>query len=153
MVLAIAVASTAIVVTGCRPITAAELEQYGTRTYPGRSKGQMMRVIGTSLRSLGYEIALIEDGRVKTAPKLVVVHASGNEYGARATGSSVAWTIDVSSSGSNAIVHAMPRGYEAGQAIEATKFNYDYAKKAFQTLFDEIDSNLPGGSGIGARHG
>jgi hypothetical protein len=142
--LAFALCVTALV--GCRLITPAELDQYGTKTYEGRSKGQVMRAVIASLRSQGYDIASEDDdaGHVKTGPKVVVVTAASTGYGtAAAQAGELAWTIDVEAKSSGAVVHAMPRGYQGGQAIEATKFNYDYARKAFATLFSEIDSELP----------
>ncbi len=131
---------------GCRLITPAELEQFGTREYPGHSKAQVMKAVLSSLRSQGYDIAAQDDdaGRVKTGPKVVVVNAASTGYGtATAQAGELAWTIDVESQSSGAVVHAMPRGYQGGQSIEATKFNYDFARKAFKTLFTEIDSEMP----------
>jgi hypothetical protein len=131
---------------GCRLITPAELDQYGTKTYEGRSKGQVMRAVLASLRSQGFDIASEDDdaGHVKTGPKVVVVNAASTGYGtASAQAGELAWTIDVEAKSSGAVVHAMPRGYQGGQAVEATKFNYDYARKAFATLFSEIDSEMP----------
>lgn len=131
---------------GCRLITPAELEQFGTRKYDGRSKATVMKATIAALRSQGYEIASVDDdaGRVKTGPKVVVVTAASTGYGtAAATASELAWTIDVEGQSSGAVVHALPRGYQGGNEIEATKFNYDYARKAFATLFSEIDSEMP----------
>ena len=41
-------------------------------------------------------------------------------------------------------MQARPRGYEGGQAIPLSKMNADYIKRTYDTLFSEIQSNLPG---------
>ena len=139
-----------LALTACAPpLTPADIEQYGTRTYSGTSRTQVFRGAVAALRSLGYETAVVDEGagRIKSTPKLLVVHASGSQYGARATGSSLAWDIDVTAGGAGgAAVSARPRGYEGGQSIPISRMNGEYMKRTYETLFTEIESNLPAGA-------
>ncbi len=137
--------------TACAPpLTAADIEEFGTRTYPGTPRSQAFRSSVAALRSLGYETAVVEEGtgRIKSVPKLLVVHASGSQYGARATGSSLAWDIEVTGGKGMTTIHASPRGYEGGQSIPISRMNSEYMKRTYETLFTEIESNLP----ASARH-
>ena len=135
-----------LLVAGCgRLVTPAELERFGTRSYAGQPRDRVFRATTTALRSLGYDVVLVDDrsGRVKTAPKLVMVNAVAGNYTAHATESSLAWTVDVRTEGANTIVHAEPRAYVASQSMPATQLNSDFAERSFRTLFAEIDGNLP----------
>jgi hypothetical protein len=139
----------ALLATACAPaLTPADIEQYGTRTYPGTSRAQVFRGSVAALRTLGYDTAVVDEGagRIKSAPKLLVVHASGTRYSARATGSSLAWDIDVVAAGAGTVVRARPRGYEGGQSVPASRMNGEYIKRTYETLFAEIESNLPAGA-------
>jgi hypothetical protein len=135
-----------VALAGCgRTVTPAELDRYETRTYAGHSRAEAFHATVTALKSLGYEIALADEdsGRVKTAPKIVAVHAAAvSSYHAVATGDAVAWTVDVASADGGATVHAVPRPYSAGQALEPTRLNADFADRTFRTLYAEIESNL-----------
>jgi hypothetical protein len=145
IVLAFALGTSAVT-TGCAPtLTPADIDHYGVRSYPGASKAQAFKASVAALKSLGSDTALVDEagGRVKSAPKLMVVHASGNEYSARATGSSLAWDIEVTAESSGAVVHATPRGYEGGQSVPTSRMNADYMKRTWDTLFSEIESSLP----------
>lgn len=138
-----------LALTACAPaLTPADIDQYGTRTYAATSRAQAFRAAVSALRSLGYETAVVDEsaGRIKTTPKLLVVHASGNQYGARATGSSLAWDVDVTASSATAVVSARPRGYEGGQSIPISRMNAEYIKRTYETLFTELESNLPAGA-------
>jgi hypothetical protein len=138
-----------LVILGCRMVTPAELATFESHGYAGRSQAQLFAATVTSLKSLGFDVVLADKGafRIKTAPKVVMVHAvASSSSTAVAMSDTVAWTIDVTAGPSGAALHAEPRLYSAGQSIEATKLNYDFADKMFKTLYDEIDSNLPGGA-------
>ncbi|MBS2028068.1 MAG: hypothetical protein JST54_09215 [Deltaproteobacteria bacterium] len=126
------------------PLTQQDVDQYGTRAYPHASKSQAYHASLAALKSLGYETAVTEpgSGRIKTAPKILVVHAHGSSTVASATESSLAWDIDVSPGARGSIVRARPRGYEGGQALSLDKMNADYMKRTYDTLFAEIESNL-----------
>jgi hypothetical protein len=148
--------SPVLLLGGCaRPITAAELEREGTRTYAHLGKARVQHAAADALRTLGYEVTLYDDaqGRIKTAPLVVEVHAVGGSYGASASGSSLAWSLEVASAEGGARVHAEPRLFEAGQAIDPTLMNAVYAERAFQTLFGEIDDQLRAGGAATARDG
>jgi hypothetical protein len=133
---------------GCgRPVTADELDRLEARSYQGRSRGEVLKATVTALRSLGYEVVSVDQaaGRVKTAPKIVVVHAARTSSStAIASGDAVAWTIDVSGAKGGAQLHAEPRLYSGGQNVETTRLNETYAQRLFTTLYGEIDSSLPG---------
>lgn len=137
-----------LLVAGCgRAVTPAELEAYEQHAYTGQARGTVFKATVTALRSLGYEVVLADAaaGRVKTAPKVVVVHAARtSSTTAIAAGDSVAWTIDVGGDAHGAHVHAEPRLYRAGEAVPSERLNHDYAEKMFSTLYSEIASNLPG---------
>lgn len=128
---------------GCRPATAAELQDWGTRTYAGTTKAQAYRASLAALRSLGYDIAATDNAaQIRTAPKLVTVTATGSQYSAQAVENSLAWDIDVTGSPQGIVIHATPRGYSAGQAVDGTHLQASYMKKAFETLFGEIERDL-----------
>lgn len=131
---------------GCgRTVTPAELDGYETRSFDGYDKKQVLNATVVALRSLGYEVVAVDaaSGRVKTAPKLVAVHAVRTSSStAVATGDSVAWTIDVAPAAHGAKMHAEPRLYAHGQSVDATRLNFDYADRTFKTLYAEIQSNL-----------
>src|SRR5580704_13151834 len=97
----------AAALVGCRLITPAELEQFGTHQYEGRSRGQVMHATLAALRAQGYAIASVDEdaGRVKTSPKVVSVTAASTGYGtAAAMASELAWTIDVEGRSSGAVL-------------------------------------------------
>lgn len=152
LVLVCAVVGVGLAQTACAPpLTAADIEEFGTRTYAGTTRRQAFRATVGALKSLGYETAVVDEaaGRIKSAPKLLVVHASGSRYSARATGSSLAWDIDVTAASGAAVVHARPRGDEGGQSIPIERMNGEYIKRVYETLFTEIESNLPAGAAQG----
>lgn len=144
---ATAVAAGALL-AGCgMPMSPAQLAQHEAHPYPGRSKGQVFSAATTALRSLGYEIVTSNaaTGRIKTAPKLVTVTAYGSSSTAVASGNSLAWTLEVSSGDDGALLHAEPRGYSAGQIVDASRINGSFLERSFATLYGEIDDDLPGG--------
>ena len=136
-----------VMLAGCgRTVTPEELDHYESRSFAGDKK-QVYRATVTALRSLGYEVVASEEtsGRVKTAPKIVNVQAAAtSRYTAVAASNTIAWTITVTPGPNGAVVHAEPRLYSAGNSVEATQLNSDYADRTFNTLYDEIQSNLPG---------
>jgi hypothetical protein len=127
-------------------MTPAELAQHESHPYPGHSKSQVFSAATSALRSLGYEIVTSDaaSGRIKTAPKLVTVTAYGSSSTAVASGNSLAWTLDVSSGDDGAMLHAEPRGYSAGQLVEASRMNGSFLERSFETLYGEIDEDMPG---------
>jgi hypothetical protein len=137
-----------LLVAGCgRTVTPAELEAYEQHGYAGQSRGAVFKATVTALRSLGYDVVLADasSGRVKTAPKVVVVHAARTSSStAIVAGDSVAWTVDVSGDTHGARVHAEPRLYSAGQSVPPERLNQEFADKMFSTLYSEIATNLPG---------
>jgi len=142
----------AVCMTGCgglfgpqkRVATPAELDQMGTRTYPGYSKDQVVQAAATALKVQGYEI-VTTDPRIRTSPKLVHVSstASYGQYSgsAQTYGESVAWDIDVKEAPTGTTLHAVPRASVNGMAME--QMYYDYASTTFAELMKEIDGSLP----------
>jgi hypothetical protein len=127
-----------------RVATQAELDQLGTRTYPGYAKDQVQQAAVTALKVQGYDVVTTEP-RIRTSPKLVHVSSSATysetSGSARTFGESVAWDIDVKDGGSGASLHAVPRASVNGMAME--QMYYDYAEKTFSELMKEIDNSLP----------
>lgn len=114
----------------------------GTRRYEGYETPQVQEATRVALQSMGYEI--VSDPAtlpIKTAPKMVQVNASGGDGHASAASAELAWTIEVDDEEGTPVVKALPRGYFAGQAQE--RFNAQWIVSAFDTLFSEIESNLP----------
>lgn len=127
-----------------RVATPAELEQLGTKSYPGYTKEQVQQAALTALKVQGYEVVATEP-RIRTSPKLVHV-SSQSTYtetsgSAQTFGESVAWDIDVNEVGGSPTVHAVPRASVNGMAME--QMYYDYAERTFHELMKEIDSSLP----------
>ena len=127
-----------------RVATPAELEQFGTRTYPGYSKDDVQKAALTALKVQGYEVVTTEP-RIRTSPKLVHVSstASYGEYSgsSQTYGESVAWDIDVAEGTPGPTLHAVPRASVNGMAME--QMYYDYAERTFRELMKEIDGSLP----------
>jgi len=127
-----------------RVATPAELEQFGSRTYPGYSKEDVQKAALTALKVQGYEVVTTEP-RIRTSPKLVHVSSTasyGDYSGSSQTyGESVAWDIDVTDGTPGPTLHAVPRASVNGMAME--QMYYDYAERTFRELMKEIDSSLP----------
>jgi hypothetical protein len=140
---AIALAPTCLL--GCaRPATAAELQEWGTRTYAGTSRSAAFKATWAAVRSLGYDVAAVNPGagQLHTAPKVVAVTVVGNQYAAQAAESSIAWDLDVTTSAAGIVIHATPRGYQAGQAMPQSQMSASYLQRAFETLFSEIERDM-----------
>ena len=143
----------ATTLVGCpRAITPAEIDHNGTKTFYGRDAGQVVRATVAALRTLGYDVTVADvgSGKVKTAPKLVVVHAVGNSYGATALRDELAWSIDFVRASDGTVVRLTPRFFRNGQPLDNSQISADPLNKAFADLFREIDSNLPGGAPLNA---
>jgi hypothetical protein len=133
---------------GCRIVTPQELANFESHPYPGHSQAEVYGATVTALKSIGYEIVLADKGsfRIKTAPKVVMVHAAATSSStAVALNDTVGWNIDVLSSSDGAILHAEPRLYRGGNAVEPSTILYDFADNLFRTLYAEIDSDMPAG--------
>jgi hypothetical protein len=130
---------------GCmRPATAAELQDWGTRTYAGTTKAAAFKATWAAVRSLGYDVATVDKnaGQLHTAPKVVAVTVVGNQYAAQANESAIAWDLDVTSSAAGIVVHATPRGYSGGQSVPQSQMSASYLQRAFETLFSEIERDM-----------
>jgi hypothetical protein len=127
-----------------RVATPAELDQLGTKTYPGYGKDDIQQAVMTALKVQGYEVVTTEP-RIRTSPKLVHVSSSAT-YGetsgsAQSFAESVAWDIDVTDGKDGATVHAVPRASVNGMPME--QMYYDYAERTFGQLMKEIGASLP----------
>jgi len=127
-----------------RVATPAELDQLGTKSYPGYSKDAVQQAALTSLKVQGYEVVTTEP-RIRTSPKLVHVSSSAtytqNSGSAQSFAESVAWDIDVTETKEVATVHAVPRASVNGVPME--QMYYDYAERTFGELMKEINASLP----------
>ena len=132
--------------TACRIVTPQELVDFETHAYPGRSQSEVFAATVTALKAIGYEVVLADKAafRVKTAPKVVMVHAAATSSNtAIATSDTVAWDIDVLAASGGASMHAEPRLYRGGSSVESSNLMFDFADNLFRTLYTEIDSDLP----------
>jgi len=144
-----ALALAAPIVAGCgRTITPAEIDTYGTRAYRGPTKAQTVKATSVALASLGYEVVLADatSGVVKTSPKVVQTHAYGSQYSATSIQDALAWSVQVTSTPNGSLVRAKPRAYRNGQPLDDSQLMASYMQKAFETLFTEIETNLPAGA-------
>jgi hypothetical protein len=127
-----------------RVATPAELEQLGSRTYPGYTKDQVTQATMTALKVQGYEVVTTEP-RIRTSPKLVHVSASSSytetSGSSQSFAESVAWDIDVIEGQEGTSVHAVPRASVNGIPME--QMYYDYATRTFGELMKDIDASLP----------
>jgi hypothetical protein len=136
----------AVLLSACRIVTPQELVNFETHVYPGRSQAEVFAATVTALKSIGYEVVMVDKAafRIKTAPKVVMVHAAATSSStAVATNDTVAWNIDVLSASDGASMHAEPRLYRGSASVEPSTLNYDFADNLFRTLYAEIDSDLP----------
>jgi hypothetical protein len=140
------VAAGAFLVACGMPMSPAQLAQHEEHPYPGHTKAQVFSAATSALRSLGYEIVTSDaaSGRIKTAPKLMTVTAYAGSSTAVASDNSLAWTLEVSSGDDGALLHAEPRGYSAGQLVDASRMNGSFLERSFATLYGEIDDDMPG---------
>ena len=146
---ALALSLAAPALAGCpRTITPAEVEQYGTRAYKGPNKAQTVVATSLALRTLGYEVVLADadGGVIKTAPKVVQVHAVGSKYSSSSIEDALAWTVTITTTPNGSLVRAEPRPYRNGQPLEKTQLIESTMHRAFDALFAEIESDLPAGS-------
>lgn len=155
------VALFAAMVAGCvRPplMSQAEVRAYGRRAYAGVDKPKVVAATKLALETLGYRVTVADPatGRIKTAPKVAVVVGTATTVGGTTSVSTsqnaIAWIVDVEAAERGARVIAVPRAYANGNPIaEHEPWDRDYAVRAFQALFDEIESNLPAGAATEAR--
>lgn len=127
-----------------RVATPAELDQLGTKSYPGYGKDDVLQAALTALKVQGYEVVTAQP-RIRTSPKLVHVSSSASysetSGSAQSFAESVAWDIDITESKDVATVHAVPRASVNGIPME--QMYYDYAERTFGQLMKEIDASLP----------
>jgi len=141
-----------VCITGCaalmgpqkRVATPAELDQLGTKTYPGYSKDEVQQAALTALKVQGYEVVTTAP-RIRTSPKLVHVSSSATysetSVSAQSFAESVAWDIDISEAKEGPTLHAVPRASVNGIPME--QMYYDYAERTFGELMKEINTSLP----------
>jgi hypothetical protein len=141
-----------VTATGCfglfgppkRVATPAELDQFGTKTFPGYSKAEVQTAAVTALKIHGYEV-VTEEPRIRTAPKLVRVSGSASYSQYSGTSQSyaekVAWDIDVKEGQPGPTLHAVPRA--TVNDIPMEQMYYDYAERTFGEIMRDIDSSLP----------
>lgn len=127
-----------------RVATPAELDQFGTRSYPGYAKAEVEKAALTALKIQGYEVVTTEP-KIRTAPKLVHVSTTATYTETTGTaqsfGESVAWDIDIADGGGAPKLHAVPRASVNGIAMD--QMYYDYAERTFGELMKDIDGSLP----------
>ena len=140
--------ASSLVACAPRSITPAEIDHNGTKTFYGRDAGSVGRASVAALRTLGFDVVVTDmvAGKIKTAPKVVAVHAVGNQYAATALQDSLAWTVELVRASDGTVVRLHPRFFRNGQPIDNSQIAAAPMNRAFVDLFREIDENLPGGS-------
>jgi hypothetical protein len=124
-----------------RTLTPAEVEALGHHNYPKHAPAQVLDASVVALRTMGFEVVVAEGGTVKTAPKPIMVTASGGGGVAYAASNDMAWDLTFESAGDGTKVHAVPRMISAGTSYDGP-VQADYIEKAMADLFKEIQSNL-----------
>ncbi len=134
--------------SGCgRAITPAELDKNGTHVFHGHQKPETVHASAIALKTLGYEVVVedVANGRVKTSPKLVTVHAVGGNGSATAIADSIQWSLEIVGTSSDSVVKAHPHAFRNGLAMDDSQLQAGAVNKAFLDLFKEIDENLGSG--------
>lgn len=121
----------------------AEVRATGTRSLPGHRKAEVLKATSLALRSLGHQVIAedVSSGRVRTAPKAMVIHAVGGGGTAMAVSNEIAWDGAVDGEDGGVRVRATPRAISAGQVYEG---NWDaaYATEAIDDVYRDIQANL-----------
>jgi hypothetical protein len=145
LVLAAALATLAPACVSYHPLTPAELSLRGTHRYPGVARERATDACAVALATLGYQVTLKEpeSGVIKTAPKVIMVSATGGPGYANATEDGLAWSVDVEQAGSDSVVHATPRGFRNGTEMhEENMWVAEAIDGKFDDLWHEVDGVL-----------
>jgi hypothetical protein len=140
-VLVLALSAVPTFVACARTLTPEQVSELGKKSYPTHAPEAVMKASVTALRTLGFEIVVAEGGQVKTAPKPVMVTASGGGGVAYAASNDIAWTLTIEPAGDGSSVHAVPRMITGGTSYDGP-VDAAYMEKAVADLFKEIESNL-----------
>jgi hypothetical protein len=124
-----------------RTLTTAEVEALGHHNYPNHAPADVLDASVVALRTMGFEVVFADGGTVKTAPKPVMVTASGGGGVAYAASNDIAWDLTFEPAGNGTNVHAVPRMTSAGTSYDGP-VNADYIEKSMADLFKEVQSNL-----------
>ena len=133
--------------------TAPQLAAKGTHQVAGKDVAATVEALVVSLTTLGYRVTLKdpERGIVKTSAKPMMTSsttvATGSQYSATASSEVVedglAWALQVEASGSDAVVHATPRGFRNGSEMHAEgMWVPEVMDPKFLDLWSELDSTL-----------
>ena len=144
-VLVLAAAFAAVSCAHYTPYTAQQLIDRGTHCIAGVSAAQALDGSATALTTLGYTVTLknAEQGVVKTAPKTIMVSATGVGNSANATDDGIAWSIQIETAGGDVVLHAVPRAFRNGSEIhDEGIWVAEVMDSKFQDLWNEIDSTL-----------
>lgn len=126
-------------------LTKAQLEERGTRRYANVTREQVTEASAIALETLGYRVTLKqpETGVVKTQPKTILVSATGSRTYAQATEDQLAWAVNIEPSGSDVVLHALPRGFRNGtEQKEDGIWVAEMIDTKFRDLLNEITSTL-----------
>lgn len=133
---------------GCAPppprvASAAELQQLGTKVYPGRNRDEVLAASETALKLLGYQI-ITTDPTIRTAPKPVATTgvASYTDYSgvSQTFTETVAWEISVEEAAAGTTLHARARAAVNGQPME--QVFHTWATSNYGTLMHEVDASF-----------
>ena len=158
-----AVALLAVGLAGCTSYTVlgpAEMQQRGTRSFPGVTREKAVEASAVALESLGYKVTQrsADAGLVKTAPLEIFVEAhteteversvitdrvSGAQSTTTAQRDALAWTLRVTPSGDGVTILATPRAYRNGDAIDdPNAFVAEIMDPKFAGLWREVGDSM-----------
>lgn len=121
------------------PLTEATFRRLSTRSYPGRTREQVVQAAAVALRLNGYDVVTLTP-RIRTAPKTINVAAVANGYTAQTLVEAIAWAVDVQEGPQGTAVNATPQYTVNGQ--DSAMFE-DAAVRHFELFYRELESNLP----------
>ena len=144
----ICIASLALALAGCFPsyhvLSAAELEQRGTRTYQALAVDTAETAVGNALRVLGFEIVVqdVATRTIKTAPhQIMLINATAQEQAT--TKDEIVWVLRFDDGpGGSITVHAQLRGFHDGAEVGPDRIVAEAVDPQFAALWREVDGEV-----------
>jgi hypothetical protein len=141
-------------------LTPADLQQRGTRSFPGATRQAAVEASATALESIGYRVTQrsADTGIVKTAPREIFAEATTQTdlersaildrvEGAKSTTTvqrdALAWTLRITPSGDGVTIVATPRAYRNGDEIDdPNAFVAEVMDPKFAALWREVGDSM-----------
>jgi len=140
-----AMLSLSLLFAGCfHMLTPTELSDRGTRVFKKVAVSRATNACAEALETLGYKVTVkaLEVGMVTTAPKVIMVSASGGNGYAAMTEDALSWSVNVKTKGNVLRVHAVPRGFRNGSDISQRGMPDVVIDPKFNDLWNELASTL-----------